>query len=129
MECHIKNANLDLVLSAINTLQKDRYRHVCSCPGCYSDIAACALNYLPPHYTAAGDETESKAGSPWVMVETAVTEAIERVHQHPSTRCSRTITAPERTSRNAADFSGMTPDQDPKGGLSQITIREDQSSA
>jgi late competence development protein ComFB len=132
MECHIKNANQDRVLSAINTLQKDRYSHVCSCTGCISDIAAIALNYLPPHYFANGaKETEKEAGSPWVMVETAVVEAIERVHEHPSVLCSKRHIALERTSHhnNVADFTGLRPDQAPKGGLSSSSIHEDQSLA
>jgi hypothetical protein len=48
-----------------------------------SDIAAMALNYLPPHYIV--DPNDGKeAGSPWVMIETAVTEAIDRVMENPN---------------------------------------------
>jgi competence protein ComFB len=78
----VKNANYDLVLSAVDKLLNNGYTHVCSCSRCRSDMTALALNYLPPHYYT---ETErSKAfGSPWVMIENAVIEAIERVADNP----------------------------------------------
>jgi competence protein ComFB len=83
MEYKIKNANYERVLSIIHEFLHERYRHVCSCPRCISDIAALALNYLPPHYYVE-DQKDMEVGSPWVMVETAVVEAIERVIEHPS---------------------------------------------
>jgi hypothetical protein len=48
-----------------------------------SDIAAIALNYLPPHYTVNPNYGKEN-GSPWIMVETAVTEAIDRVMENPN---------------------------------------------
>jgi competence protein ComFB len=62
---------------------KERYQHICSCPRCVNDIAAIALNYLPPHYYVDAKE-EKEIGSPWVMVETAVIEAIDRVFEKPN---------------------------------------------
>jgi hypothetical protein len=84
MECKIENANFDRVFSIIETLQRDRFRSVCSCGRCTCDVAALALNYLPPHYFANGAKAaENEAGSPWVMVETAVIAAIARVQEYP----------------------------------------------
>jgi len=61
----------------------ERDQNVCCCPRCMSDIAAIALNYLPPHYVA-DSERGKEFGSPWVMVETAVSEAIDRVKDNPN---------------------------------------------
>jgi len=83
MDCDVKNANYERVVSVMGKLMKERYGNVCSCPRCVSDIAAIALNYLPPHYYV--DLREPKEmGSPWVMVETAVIEAIDRVSENPN---------------------------------------------
>lgn len=62
---------------------KEKYGHICSCPRCMSDIAALALNYLPPHYYVDTDAHQD-VGSPWVMVEAAVFEAIDRVMENPN---------------------------------------------
>lgn len=83
MECNVKNANYERVIAVMDTYLKERYTNVCSCPRCVSDIAAIALNYLPPHYYV--DAAANKEfGSPWVMVETAVIEAIDRVMENPN---------------------------------------------
>ncbi len=39
-------------------------------------MAALAMNMLPPHYYVDG-ESKKEMGSPWIMVEAAVTEAVE----------------------------------------------------
>jgi competence protein ComFB len=82
MDCHVRNANYERVLAVMEKCLKERYGHMCTCPRCISDIVALALNYLPPHYYVETDE-EREVGSPWVMVETAVFEAIERVKENP----------------------------------------------
>ncbi len=64
-------------------LLQERYREFCACPRCMSDIAAIALNYLPPHYIVE-NAGNNECGSPWVMVETAVVEAIDRVTENPN---------------------------------------------
>ncbi len=81
--CTVVNANLDRVLTVMEKFLYERYRHVCNCPRCMSDIAAIALNYLPPHYIVDKEKC-AEFGSPWVMVETAVTEAIDRVRENPN---------------------------------------------
>lgn len=83
MEYNVKNANHERVVTVIERFLKERYKGVCSCPRCVNDIAAIALNYLPPHYYVEKDENK-EIGSPWVMVETAVVEAIERVMEKPN---------------------------------------------
>lgn len=83
MECSVQNANYDRVLLVIEKYLANRYANACNCPRCVSDMAALALNYLPPHYyveSAPGKEL----GSPWVMVESAVVEAIDRVLERPN---------------------------------------------
>lgn len=86
MDCNVKNANYERVISVMDKYLKDRYRNVCSCPQCINSIAAIALNYLPPHYYVYADQgrEDKEMGSPWVMVETAVVEAIDRVAENPN---------------------------------------------
>ena len=78
----VKNANYDKVVSAMNILLDTRYADACSCKRCLSDIAAMALNILPPHYFVDREDCD-RAGSPWIMVEHAVIEAIGRVREQP----------------------------------------------
>ncbi len=85
MDCNIRNANYERVIAVMDKFLKERYQNVCSCPRCVNDIAAIALNFLPPHYYVAKEKEENiEIGSPWVMVETAVVEAIDRVMENPS---------------------------------------------
>lgn len=83
MNCNVKNANLDRVLSTMEKVLGERYSNVCACPQCVNDIAAMALNYLPPHYYV-NVKNGKEIGSPWLMVETAVIEAIDRVSEKPN---------------------------------------------
>jgi len=57
-------------------------KNICTCSRCVDAVAALALNLLPPHYYAEPHE-ESETGSPWLMVETAVVEAVDRIAQKP----------------------------------------------
>ncbi|MEK6743241.1 MAG: late competence development ComFB family protein [Nitrospirota bacterium] len=81
-QCAIVNANHEKVLSVLDgILQDDRYAF-CRCDKCLNDIAALALNYLPPHYYVdAGSGGD--IGSPSVMVEHAVLEAMDLVGKNP----------------------------------------------
>lgn len=81
MDCKVRNANYERVVAVMDRLLKERYKNACCCPRCVNDIAAIALNYLPPHYYV---EESREMGSPWVMVETAVLEAIDRVIENPN---------------------------------------------
>ena len=81
--CNVINANFERVLSVMDRFLSERYDSACTCPRCMSDIAAIALNYLPPHYIVDGNNGR-EYGSPWVMVETAVSEAIDRVMENPN---------------------------------------------
>lgn len=83
MDCNVRNANYERVMAVMDKFLKERYRNVCCCSRCVNDIAAIALNYLPPHYYVDINE-EKEIGSPWVMVETAVVEAIDRVLENPN---------------------------------------------
>ncbi len=83
MNCNVRNANYERVLAVMDTYLKERYQNICTCHRCVSDIAALALNYLPPHYYV-DNEADREFGSPWVMVETAVVEAIDRVVENPN---------------------------------------------
>jgi len=83
LRCNIVNANYKKVNSTIERFQQAvRFKGSCRCPKCVSDIAAIALNCLPPHYyvdaSRGGD-----IGSPSVMVESAVIEAMETVGKNP----------------------------------------------
>ncbi len=83
MDCSVRNANYERVVAVMDKYLKERYTSACICPRCVSDIAAIALNYLPPHYYV-DINAEKDMGSPWVMVETAVIEAIDRVMENPN---------------------------------------------
>jgi len=83
MDCNVKNANYERVVAVMGKYLDERYKNVCGCPRCVNDIAALALNYLPPHYYVQMDK-ERDIGSPWVMVESAVVEAIDRVLENPN---------------------------------------------
>lgn len=83
--CSVTNANFGRVLSVVNKHLKASKSHPCACGKCANRIIAEALNSLPTHYFAEKDR-ESGVGSPWILVESAVTEAMERFHQAP---CSR----------------------------------------
>lgn len=83
MHCSVYNANYERVLSVIERYLKERYAHACTCHRCVSDMAAIALNYLPPHYYVE-TAPPKEIGSPWVMVESAVVEAIDRVIERPN---------------------------------------------
>jgi len=82
-DCQVVNANYERVLAVMDKFLGERYRNVCSCPRCMNDIVAIALNYLPPHYIVEGG-IGKEYGSPWVMVESAVSEAIDRVVEYPN---------------------------------------------
>jgi Late competence development protein ComFB len=83
MNCNVRNANYERVVTVMDKLLKERHSDMSGCQRCVDDIAAIALNYLPPHYYVDVEE-EKEIGSPWVMVETAVVEAIDRVLEKPS---------------------------------------------
>lgn len=86
MDCTVRNANHEKVVAVIEKFLKERYQDVCSCPRCVNDIAAIALNYLPPHYYVE-DGGNKDLGSPMVMVETAVVEAIGLIMDKPNHPC------------------------------------------
>lgn len=83
MDCQVKNANYRRVMTVLEKFLKegDRGLTCCPCNRCVNDVAAIALNYLPPHYYV--EEQDGELGSPWIMVETAVMDAIDRVKQTP----------------------------------------------
>ena len=98
MDCNVTNANYERVVAVMGKYLNERYKNVCGCPRCVSDIAAIALNYLPPHYYVEMDQ-DREMGSPWVMVESAVVEAIDRVMENPNhPRQQRQQTKPQSPS-------------------------------
>ncbi len=79
----VKNANRDKVGYFIEKLlsETDRY---CGCNRCKLDAAALALNTLPPHYYVDPSHmNKTEIGSPWVLIEMAVKEALDRVSMNP----------------------------------------------
>lgn len=80
----VVNANYDKVLYYIDKMlsENDRY---CRCPHCRMDAAALALNTLPPHYFVDGGYRENKdLGSPWLLIEVAAREAMEKIFYSPN---------------------------------------------
>ncbi len=94
-EYNVKNANYERVVSVAEKFLNEKYQSVCNCSRCVCDITAIALNYLPPHYYVDHLSPEKEIGSPWVMVETAVVEAIDRVAENPNhpSHCAREVEA------------------------------------
>ena len=83
MNRDVRNANIEKVIDAIcRHMKKEEYQGACACTKCLSDIAAMALNYLPPHYYVEAEKGDA-AGSPWMMVDSAVQEAIKKVTANP----------------------------------------------
>ncbi len=111
MDCKVRNANYEKVIAVIDRYLKENYKNICSCPRCVSDIAALALNYLPPHYYVALG-TNSEMGSPWVMVETAVIEAIDRVIENPNRHCDEPHGPGTQCKPSGGDDSIDTEDKD-----------------
>ena len=81
----VENANLAKVMYYIDKIVSESGRY-CDCRGCLQEAAAHALNILPPHYYPGGEETDRRdKGSPWVLIEHAVREALDTVgknHRH-----------------------------------------------
>jgi competence protein ComFB len=80
--CTVTNANYVRVLAVLNKIIQDHRYRICRCERCVSDIAALSLNYLPPHYYVDPGRG-GEIGSPLVMVESAVIEAIGAVGNNP----------------------------------------------
>jgi len=79
----VHNANYDKVSYFIEKLLSES-EHYCGCLRCRMDTAALALNTLPPHYFVDPTNlTSSEIGSPWILIELAVKEALERVRENP----------------------------------------------
>ena len=82
----VKNANLELVLSLTKKLLSERSPAACACDHCMNDIAAIALNYLPPHYYVDADRVKEFGflfSFSTVRVEHSVRDAIDRVIRNP----------------------------------------------
>lgn len=83
----IKNHMEDLVWSNIDKII-ERHRNVCNCEKCRYDIAALALNFLPPRYTVTDlGETYTRVKSLeqqfTIDIITAISHAIKIVNSQP----------------------------------------------
>ena len=80
----IENANYDKVLYFIDKVLSETERF-CPCHQCRLDVAALALNTLPPHYFVKSDGPgrAEELGSPWILIEMAVRESMARVSLFP----------------------------------------------
>jgi competence protein ComFB len=79
----VENANYYKVFYFIDKILSENPGY-CKCHRCRMDAAALALNTLPPHYFI--NPSHSKAqdlGSPWVLIEMAVLESMDRVNKYP----------------------------------------------
>jgi hypothetical protein len=79
----VVNANYEKVMATLDRLlSEERFMGACRCAKCLDDMAALALNCLQPHYYVdAGRGGE--VGSPSVLVENAVIEAMDTVGNNP----------------------------------------------
>jgi competence protein ComFB len=72
----IKNYMEDVVIHLLYNIVKDR-EDICKCEKCLNDIAAIALNRLPPHYVVSEKgEVYSKVLNMSIQFEADVTKAI-----------------------------------------------------
>ena len=79
----VENANYDKVMFYIDKTLSETSRY-CPCHRCRLDAAAIALNTLPPHYyVSAQNAKPSELGSPWILIEVAVREAMDTVRIAP----------------------------------------------
>lgn len=84
----VRNANIEKVMAVIDRYLDESRMQGCTCEQCINAVVALALNYLPPHYYADA-QREPEVGSPWIMVENAVEEAIEKIREEPDRPYSR----------------------------------------
>jgi competence protein ComFB len=79
----VENANYVKVTYFIDKIQSENPGY-CKCHRCRLDVAALALNTLPPHYFINPSHSRSQdLGSPWILIEMAVLEAMEKVSKFP----------------------------------------------
>jgi hypothetical protein len=79
----VENANYQKVSYYLDKLLSENGRF-CGCPRCRMDATALALNTLPPHYFVNPSHSDSQdLGSPWILIEVAVHEAMEKVNNYP----------------------------------------------
>ena len=79
----VENANHDKVMFYIDKTLSETSRY-CPCHRCRLDAAAMALNTLPPHYyVSAPNNNPREMGSPWILIEVAVREAMDSVRISP----------------------------------------------
>jgi len=82
----IENANYEKVMYYIDKMMSESDIY-CRCIRCRMDAAALALNTLPPHYYVVPTHMQGgEIGSPWILIEMAAREAMERIHKHPNHR-------------------------------------------
>ena len=82
----IENANYEKVAYYIDKMMSESDVY-CRCIRCRMDVAALALNTLPPHYYVVPTHMhDTDFGSPWILIEMACREAMERIHKFPNHR-------------------------------------------
>ena len=84
---HVKNYMEDLVWGQLDGILK-RHRAICTCERCRYDIAALALNFLPPRYVVSDEGetfTKVKALEQQFMIDivSAITNAAIIVSKKP----------------------------------------------
>lgn len=87
----IKNYMEDLVFQRLAEVL-DKHRNICTCDKCRYDIAALALNFLPPRYvvTRQGEtftKIEALEQQFTVDILTAISHAIQIVSSQPHHEC------------------------------------------
>ena len=79
----VENANYQKVSYYVDKLLSENGKY-CGCSRCRLDATALALNTLPPHYFVNPSHAQSQdLGSPWILIEVAVHEAMEKVNTYP----------------------------------------------
>ncbi|HEX9860250.1 MAG TPA: late competence development ComFB family protein [Nitrospirota bacterium] len=106
----IENANYGKVSYYIDKMlaETDRY---CGCARCRMDAVALALNTLPPHYYVdPGNGVDNDLGSPWILIEMASRESLEKVRKNPKHKGAQPAAPAEERL-----FSSVSLDEDEGG--------------
>ena len=93
----VENANHEKVMFYIDKTLSETSRY-CPCHRCRLDAAAMALNTLPPHYyVSAPNNNPRELGSPWILIEVAVREAMDSVRISPRHAPFNLVNTDEKT--------------------------------
>jgi competence protein ComFB len=102
----VQNANSEKVNFYLDKMLSEVPGY-CGCSRCRMDSAALALNTLPPHYYVNPEQVKAQdLGSPWLLIDVAVREAMDKVRKFPHHAIKdRDLPVIDREEIDHADFN------------------------